>query len=540
MHPIIETEPSQPHSSLNPMQASMAWSTDLAPARRSRTRSVLGFGAALLCLCSSAAGAPKKDVFDPNGPVIILDPVDPATEPPVPPSGVLIGERAATSVPLSFQDSSAYEDGYRLERRLPGQGWQTVRSFGVQTGGVQHTDTGLTPDTEYCYRVAAFNSHGTRLSSERCLYTRDGNDYRVWRAQLVVRTTDRSDANTDDSVSVSLNGSSVPSGNLTWLDYGRDDFERGTEYTYDLNLDAIDDMSDITRINLTKEGDDGLCISGLALKVNGIEVFNQDFGAAANCKVLDSDSGHSRTHSVSHDELRAHPAWSSYNHDAALFALAFGIPNAELESRVESMVGHGLHDTELHWGHIYGDAVEVTRGCPAGVEPCTTAHVDLDLAKDSWLPDPEVDVDFDLDFVCSDGALTITTSNLEVDADSEWYWELLSIGFIEIFDYKVAKGVTEAWTALEETLDVGADCRVTVSDEGGLFIEAVPRQTPPPGPGGGIFDTVFEADGLDLSVRNPRVAEPVILEQLSREPRALESLRESAPPVAPKGRKLVP
>ncbi|WP_437296815.1 hypothetical protein [Sorangium sp. So ce426] len=148
-------------------------------------------------------------------------------------------------------------------------------------------------------------------------------------------------------------------------------------------------------------------------------------------------------------------------------------------SRVEALVGDSLHGEDLYWGNLYGPAVEITRGCPAGEAECTTAHVDLDLAYSTWLPDPEVDVDFDLDFVCADGALSIVTSNLEVDADSDWYYEVLGLGLLEILDYKVRRGVEAAWEELSQTLDVGAECRVNVTPEGGLSIEAAPRSAGP-------------------------------------------------------------
>jgi hypothetical protein len=124
-----------------------------------------------------------------------------------------------------------------------------------------------------------------------------------------------------------------------------------------------------------------------------MEVFDRDFGAASSCHWLDTDGGHSPTLTVSHAELRAHPAWAGYNHTAAQFLPAFGIPNEELVSRVEALVDDSLHGEDLYWGDLHGPAVEITRGCPASEAECTTAHVDLDLAYDTWLPDPEVDVD---------------------------------------------------------------------------------------------------------------------------------------------------
>ncbi|WP_437797743.1 fibronectin type III domain-containing protein [Sorangium sp. So ce693] len=449
----------------------------------------LGLMLTALSLTGTAFALPPLPPPGEGGPVI--DPVDPSTQPPAAPSGISVGTRTATTVALSFRDSSPYETGYQLQRRGGGStSWVTRRSFGALSSGAtaSFTDSGLTPDTSYCYRVRAYNQYGQRFSPERCVFSRDGRGYRVWRAQLEVRVADRSDANTDDAVFARLNGGAVPSGNITYMDYGRDDFERGSTFTYDLNLDSIDDIGDITQITLSKEGDDALCVQGFSLLVNGMEVFDRDFGAASSCHWLDTDGGHSPTLTVTHAELRAHPAWAGYNHTAAQFLLAFGIPNEELVSRVEALVGDSLHGEDLYWGNLYGPAVEITRGCPASEAECTTAHVDLDLAYSTWLPDPEVDVDFDLDFVCADGALSIVTSNLEVDADSDWYYEVLGLGLLEILDYKVRRGVEAAWEEISQTLDVGAECRVNVTPEGGLSIEAVPSSGGPRvRPGLGVF-----------------------------------------------------
>jgi hypothetical protein len=444
----------------------------------------LGLHGALLLFASDALAL--RPLPPPGGDLPIeIEPVDPAKQPPAAPAAVTIGTRTASSVELSFRDASAYEDGYQLQRRQVGSSaWQVRRSYGALTGSTSFTDTGLVADTQYCYRVRAFNKFGQRFSPERCVFSRDGRGYRAWRTQLRVRVADREDAGTDDSVFVRLNGNGIPSGNITYLDYGRDDFERGSEFTYDLNLDGIDEIGDITQIALSKEGDDGLCVQGLSLLVNGIPVFDRDLGSASNCQWLDTDSGSSPTLTVNHAELRAHPAWSSYNHTAAQLLLLFGVPNAQLVSRIESMVGDSLHGTELYWGDLHGPAVEVSRGCPASATECSTAHVDLDLSLSTWLPDPEVDVDFDLDFVCSNGGLSIVTSNLEVDADSAWYWEVLSLGLIEILDSKVRRGVEGGWQEIAAMLDVGAECRVNVTGDGSLQIEAVPRQGPAPtGPG---------------------------------------------------------
>jgi hypothetical protein len=219
----------------------------------------------------------------------------------------------------------------------------------------------------------------------------------------------------------------------------------------------------------------------LTLKVNGIEVYSEDFSTlSGGCRWIDHDDGHYPAYVVSHARLRAHAAWQGYNHDVALAILAFsGIPNAELVSRLESMTGDMIHDNELYWGHLHGAAVEVTRGCPAGAEPCQTLHVNLDLAADVFGPDPEVNVEFDLTFACADGHLSVTSSNEVIDVDSDWYWEVISLGLINFLDGEVEDRVIAGWDAINEAIGVGADCRISVNDHGDIFIAAV--ESAPPG-----------------------------------------------------------
>ena len=116
---------------------------------------------------------------------------------------------------------------------------------------------------------------------------------------------------------------------------------------------------------------------------------------------------------------------------AGFLLLTSGIPNDEMVSRIESMVGHSNHDTQLYWGDIHGSAVEITSGCPDEGVDCKTLHVDLDLAADvNYLPDPEVDIDFDVEFECTEEGVLMATTNIDIDADSDWFWEVLSLGTI--------------------------------------------------------------------------------------------------------------
>src|SRR5690606_30784845 len=68
---------------------------------------------------------------------------------------------------------------------------------------------------------------------------------------------------TDDAVRVRLNNN-----NITWLDYGRDDREAGSNELYDLMLDGVRNYSDIQFVEIERVGDGSWCLQGIELIVN--------------------------------------------------------------------------------------------------------------------------------------------------------------------------------------------------------------------------------------------------------------------------------
>lgn len=412
----------------------------------------------------------------------------PEDPPPKPRFGVIT--RMSSAIAVTVTDLGNDEEGLALERKGPGATTYTqVASWGAipGTGGTRTaTDTGLLADRPHRYRIRTWNQYGSRYSDELLVYTK-GAGHPIWRAEVVLETGTVSNADTEDDVHVSLNppgGAVIPRGNSTWLDYSRDDFERGHTDSYDLNLNSVGEVADITHVYVSKTGDDAWCLRSLALKVNNQQVFSRSFAdEPGGCHWFDDDDGRSLLWAVSHADMRASPEWQTYNPTAALFTLAFlGIPNAELVSRFEGIVGDAIHDNALYWGQLYGAAVEVTRGCAAGVADCDTLHVDLDLAASVTGPNPEVDIDFDLKVACTSGNLEISTENFRASADSSLVWEVLTLGLIELVDNAVESEVKSSFEAIERSVSGVGACKAFVDDNAGLRIERVeqPRVTRPP------------------------------------------------------------
>lgn len=90
---------------------------------------------------------------------------------------------------------------------------------------------------------------------------------RVSRVQIRLKTGTGSNHGTNDDVYVSLN----LAGNKTWVDYARNDFERGDSYLYDLVLEHVVGLGDIQWVEIGKDGTDGWCIKEVELRIDMCE-----------------------------------------------------------------------------------------------------------------------------------------------------------------------------------------------------------------------------------------------------------------------------
>jgi len=374
--------------------------------------------------------------------------------------------RTETTLTVKLWDKSLYEQGYELYRGPSKNGpWTVIAFMNPFTGQFDFPDSGLSPDTPYCYRLRAFNAYGESFSSGNCFSTLDGRS--VWRVQLRLRTANVADAGTDDSVRVQLNGP-----NLTWIDYGHNDFARGDDATYDLLLDGVSDLADIDSIYIHKEGTDGWCIESLALLVNSkeenpIEIYHQDFGSTAGtCLWIDKADGHKEYHKVSRSEMRAHPLWQTFQQPNPPTVFR----QEELESRIESIIGDALHGQDgVFWGDLDGRGyVELSR------LDDLTARVSVDLVADLPVSNPEVNLVFDLQFSgsCSDGQtplqLNITAGNVTPHADFDWKTEWASGLFyllLELVETHVAHRVEDAFPNLTKTITINADRPVCITPQ---------------------------------------------------------------------------
>jgi hypothetical protein len=357
-------------------------------------------------------------------------PCDTGVPPPPPLSAPTLPSRSATAIGVNWSYNVQSGEQYRLQHQV-GASWVNLTFVGSP---LNYVHSGLQPDSKHCYRIQATGTHGTRNSSGVCRYTTDGTTRKAARIQVEFHTGNVEDAGTDDSISVLLND---PGTNSTWVDYGRDDFERNDTFTYDLGLERIEFLSDITRIRLQKVGTDGWCLADFRLLVNGQPVYQENFHSLpGGCRWIDGNDGHQPFHEVPHATLRANAAWQSYMEppffslDISAYPLitaTVSVPRIETESRIESMMGDLIHGTQAHWGDRHGPRyVEASWG---GFPQRLDVDLDLEASVDYWW-DPELDIDFDLKFdarcINNQAVVDITTENLTANVDFDWFVELWS------------------------------------------------------------------------------------------------------------------
>jgi len=232
----------------------------------------------------------------------------------------------------------------------------------------------------------------------------------VMRAQLELSVCDVPSAGTEDPVSAGLNGraSSQP----TSLDRPGRDFERGSRYIYDLSLDHIRTLADIVELEVSKSGNDDLCLRELRLIVNHKTIFLRSF---AGGRWLNQSTGN-----ILHgtrEELRANAAWQGYSWSLSEWIAATGgaISQPELVQRLESCIATAMHDLGLAWKPGAAQPLHVRRRDDSSV----SVRVELVRPVTSWAH-ADVALDFDLR-LCENGRATPSITHVALHDAVPWF-----------------------------------------------------------------------------------------------------------------------
>ena len=92
------------------------------------------------------------------------------------PSGASAVPLSETAIDLSWTDNTAFEDGYKIERKAGNLGlFREIATVGADVASF--SDTTVNPATDYYYRVRAFNADGNSTYSNETWAASDGRDY---------------------------------------------------------------------------------------------------------------------------------------------------------------------------------------------------------------------------------------------------------------------------------------------------------------------------------------------------------------------------
>ncbi len=380
------------------------------------------------------------------------------------PGGVFIRDRRATRISVRWHDRTTLEIGYRIERADVGQVWawpdedmwQEVATTGPLDGFPEIVDDGLTPERHYCYRAFAVGETAEKRSAVGCAVTHAAQPQPVFRAQLQLHTADLTNAGTDDPIEVLLQHRAVilPTGNSTWIDYSRNDFERGDIFSYDLNVQGLRRISDITQIHVEKFGSDDWCVSRIELIVNELTYFERTFADMPDeCFWLRADSDGRLI--IPFEDLRNHARWgrfdprvlvllserttTSLQTDAdplpegilttlKLPSQLLGLLHADMLSRIEGIVGDAIATQDAHWQSPA--TRDDSRVSLIAVDE-DTYRIDLGFVGEGpspLIPNARIDARLDLEVsaACNDAgdqiSYAIEARNLQVNADFVVFW----------------------------------------------------------------------------------------------------------------------
>ena len=87
---------------------------------------------------------------------------------PYPPSKLSVLRAGPGSVRLTWVDDARYEDGFRVEKRRPSQGWREAKRLPENTEAVDID--GLTGGGRYDFRVFAYNDDACALNGHRWIF----------------------------------------------------------------------------------------------------------------------------------------------------------------------------------------------------------------------------------------------------------------------------------------------------------------------------------------------------------------------------------
>jgi hypothetical protein len=224
------------------------------------------------------------------------------------------------------------------------------------------------------------------------------DDTPIWRVQLRLKTADVDDAGTDANVIVGIGCKS------TYLDYTRNDFEKGCNDWYDLLIGQNFTYGDLSSLSIMKDADDDWCLSEIELVVNGASLFTHSFPGG---KWI--DNSHNEVEFGYSDLRLNNPDWNNKLTPYEIYQKFDPIKKEDISSMIQCTVGNNADSTgNYYWRD--GSNISITKNSDNSVKVYLPLEVPVAI-----LPDPNVDVDFILTFNCTCNGIQVAVSDIDID-----------------------------------------------------------------------------------------------------------------------------
>jgi len=141
---------------------------------------------------------------------------------PAAPSGLVASATLATQVNLLWADNASNETGFMIERKTGAAGiWSTLATINTPNL-TSYSDTTVAANTQYVYRVSAFNGTGATASGEATITTPAGNPVKLTGTYIGTAGSFQGAGNTgtkafDGSLTTYFDAPEASGGNGNWV-----------------------------------------------------------------------------------------------------------------------------------------------------------------------------------------------------------------------------------------------------------------------------------------------------------------------------------
>ncbi|WP_052661601.1 fibronectin type III domain-containing protein, partial [Clostridium aceticum] len=118
---------------------------------------------------------------------------------PAAPTNLIVSSTSTDRISISWQDNASNENGFRIERKVDNGNWNELTT--VKANATSYTDTGLSNNRTYSYRVRAYNDAGNSGYSNEVSTKTGGVPEKPTNVKITNVSTDRISISWQDNAS---------------------------------------------------------------------------------------------------------------------------------------------------------------------------------------------------------------------------------------------------------------------------------------------------------------------------------------------------